>query len=295
MAAPTSTETVTTSIPTEVRPNYQRLVSDVEEFSKQPYQYYQGQRYADINPLERQYYQGTTNLTPSSEQSIAASNMANQAGLGALDSGMFGNEQAQQYMSPYIQNVLNIQKQSATRDYNRQLPGLQAAGAKFGAIGGSRAAIAQAEGMRNLQNSLQGIDATGLQNAFQNAQAQYNSDQTRRMQGYQIANQSANNMNQIGDTYFNQRLGALNAQRQAGADLFGRSQQPLDFNYQQFTEEQNRPYQNFALRNSTLGGIPFGNQSSSVYGQNSPVGSFLGNAYGVYNLFRSNNASNNNT
>lgn len=293
MAAPTSTETVTTSIPTEVRDNYRRLVSDVENFANQPYQNYQGQRYADINPLERQYYEGTTNLTPSSEQSIAAGRMASQAGLGALDSGMFGNEQAQQYMSPYIQNVLNVQKQSAMRDYQRQLPGLQAAGAKFGAIGGSRAAIANAEGMRNLQNSLQGIDATGLQNAWQNAQAQYNSDQTRRMQGYQIANQSANNLNQIGDTYYNQRLGTLNAQRQAGADLFGRSQQPLDFNYQEFTEEQNRPYQNFALRNSTLGGIPFGNQSSSVYGQNNPAGSFLGNAYGVYNLYRANNASNN--
>jgi hypothetical protein len=293
MAAPTSTETVTTSIPTEVRGNYQRLVSDVEEFADQPYQNYQGQRYADINPLERQYYQGTTNLTPSSEQSIAAGNMASQAGLGALDSGMFGQADADRYMSPYIQNVLNVQKQSAMRDYQRQLPMLQAQGAKFGAIGGSRAALARSEGMRNLQNSLQGIDATGLQNAWQNAQAQYNSDQTRRMQGYQIANQSANNLNQIGDTYYNQRLGTLNAQRQAGADLFGRSQQPLDFNYQEFTEEQNRPYQNFALRNSTLGGIPFGNQSSSVYGQNNPAGSFLGNAYGAYNLYRASNASNN--
>lgn len=294
MAAPTATETVTTSIPAEVRGNYQRLIADTEKFADQPYQHYQAQRYADINPLERQYYEGTTNLTPSSEQSIAASNMANQAGLGALNSGMFGQAEAQQYMSPYIQNVLNVQKQSAMRDYSRQLPGLQAAGAKFGAIGGSRAAIAQAEGMRNLQNSLQGIDATGLQNAWQNAQAQYNSDQTRRMQGYQIANQSANNLNQIGDTYYNQRLGTLNAQRQAGADLFGRSQQPLDFNYQEFTEEQNRPYQNFALRNSVLQGIPFGNQSTSVYGQNSPVGSFFGNAYGALNLYRASNASNNN-
>ena len=237
----------------------------------------------------------STNLTPSSEQSIAAGNMANQAGLGALNSGMFGQDEAQQYMSPYIQNVLNVQKQSAMRDYARSIPGMASMGAKFGALGGTRSALAASEGMRNLQNSLQGIDATGLQNAWQNAQAQYNSDQTRRMQGYQIANQSANNLNQIGDTYYNQRLGTLNAQRQAGADLFGRSQQPLDFNYQEFTEEQNRPYQNFALRNSALQGIPFDNRSTSVYGQNSPVGSFLGNAYGVYNLYRSNNASNNNT
>lgn len=286
MATPTETRTVTTTIPDEVKKNFVDLVGEVDAFAQQPYQYYQGQRFADINPLERQYYQGATNFTPASEQLIGATRIAGQAGLGALDSGMFGQADADRYMSPYIQNVLNVQRQAATRDYQRQLPMLQAQGAKFGAIGGSRAAIANAEAQRNLQNSLQGIDATGLQNAYQQAQAQYNADQSRRMQGYQIANQSASTLNQTGDLDYNQRLGALNMQRQAGADLYGRTQAPLDFNYQQFTEEQNLPYKQYGLRSDIYRGIPTSGQTTSVYGQSSPAAGVVGNAIGAYNMFK---------
>lgn len=286
MASPTETRTVTTTIPDEVKKNFVDLVGEVDAFAQQPYQYYQGQRFADINPLERQYYQGATNFTPASEQLIGATNMASQAGLGALNSGMFGQADANQYMSPYIQNVLNVQRQAAMRDYQRQLPGMQAAGAKFGAIGGSRAAIANAEAQRNLQNSLQGIDATGLQNAYQQAQTQYNADQARRMQGYQIANQSANNLNQTGDLDYNQRLGALNMQRQAGADLYGRDQAKKDFDYAQFTEEQNLPYKQYGLRSDIYRGIPTSGQTTNVYGQSSPAAGVVGNAVGAYNMFK---------
>ena len=286
MASPTETRTVTTTIPEEVKKNFVDLVGEVDAFAQQPYQYYQGQRFADINPLERQYYQGATNFAPATDQLTGATNIASQAGLGALNSGMFGQADANQYMSPYIQNVLNVQRQAAMRDYQRQLPGMQAAGAKFGAIGGSRAAIANAEAQRNLQNSLQGIDATGLQNAYQQAQAQYNADQSRRMQGYQIANQSANTLNQTGDLDYNQRLGALNMQRQAGADLYGRAQAPLDFNYQQFTEEQNLPYKQYGLRSDIYRGIPTSGQTTNVYGQSSPAAGVVGNAVGAYNMFK---------
>lgn len=284
--SPTRTETVTTNIPDEVKKNFVDLVGEVDAFAKQPYQYYQGQRFADINPLERQYYQGATNFTPASEQLIGATNITSQAGLGALNSGMFGNAEAQQYMSPYIQNVLNVQKQAAMRDYARSIPGMASMGAKFGALGGTRSALAASEGMRNLQNSLQGIDATGLQNAWQQAQAQYNADQSRRMQGYGIANQSAGLLNQTGDLDYNQRLGALNLQRQAGADLYGRQQAQRDFDYQQFTEEQNLPYRQFGLRSDIYHGIPTGGQTTNVYGQSSPTAGAIGSAVTAYNMFK---------
>ena len=284
-ATPTRTETVTSNIPDEVKKNYVNLVGEVDAFAKQPYQYYQGQRFADINPLEQQYYQGATNLGPS-EQLVGATNMANQAGLGALNSGMFGQSDADQYMSPYIQNVLNVQRQAAMRDYQRQLPGLQAAGAKFGAMGGSRAAIANAEAQRNLQNSLQGIDATGLQNAYQQAQAQYNADQARRMTGIGLANQSASMMNQIGDTDFNQRMNALNTQRQAAADLYGRAQAQKDFDYQQFTEEQNLPYRQYGLRSDSYHGIPTSGQTTNRSGQNSQAAGVVGAGVSAYNMFK---------
>lgn len=282
---PTRTETVTTSIPEEVKQNYINLIGEAEAYSKQPYEYYQGQRFADINPLERQWYQGATNLGPS-EQLVDATNMARQAGLGALDSGMFNQAAADQYMSPYIQNVLNVQKQAAIRDYARQLPQLGAGAAQMGGLGGSRSGLMQVEGQRNLLNSLQGIDATGLQNAWQQAQAQFNADQARRMQGYGIANQSAATLNQTGDLNFNQRRDALNTQRQAGADLYGRAQAQKDFDYQQFTEARALPAKNMALRSDLLRGTPLSNTTTSVYGQNSPAAGAIGNAYAAYQLFK---------
>lgn len=102
----------------------------------------------------------------------------------------FGGAQAAEYMSPYMQNVVEQQKSAAIRDYARQIPGLQAAGIRAGARGGTREAILQAEAQRNLQDQLGGIEATGRQAAFQQAQQQFGADRAAAMQAA-MANQQA--------------------------------------------------------------------------------------------------------
>jgi hypothetical protein len=96
----------------------------------------------------------------------------------------------QDYMSPYMQGVVEQQKSQAIQDYSRQVPGLQASGIRSGARGGTREALVQAEAQRNLQNQLGGIQATGLQNAFQQGQQQFNTEQASRLQAA-LANQQA--------------------------------------------------------------------------------------------------------
>ena len=102
----------------------------------------------------------------------------------------FGQQSVQDYMSPYQQNVTDIQKQEAIKDYGRQLPGQNAQASSAGAFGGTRQALVAAEGQRNLQTQLGGIQAAGSQNAYQNAQQQFNADQARRQQA-QMSNQQA--------------------------------------------------------------------------------------------------------
>ena len=102
----------------------------------------------------------------------------------------FGQQSAQDYMSPYQQFVTDFQKEEAVRDYNRGAPAAGAGASRAGAFGGSRQAIVASEANRNLQNQLGGIQAAGSQNAYQNAQQQFNADQARRMQS-QMANQQA--------------------------------------------------------------------------------------------------------
>lgn len=92
------------------------------------------------------------------------------------------------YMSPYMQNVLDIEKREAQRqsDIARQQEAAQFA--RAGAFGGSRQAIVEAERNRNLATQMGDIQTRGLQSAFQQAQQQFNQEQAARLQASQ-ANQ----------------------------------------------------------------------------------------------------------
>ena len=97
---------------------------------------------------------------------------------------------AEAYMSPYMQNVVDVQQREAQRqaDIARTQRGAQAVGA--GAFGGSRQAIMESEAARNLSQQKGDIQAQGLQSAYQQAQQAYQTDAARQLQA-QLANQQA--------------------------------------------------------------------------------------------------------
>ena len=94
------------------------------------------------------------------------------AGAGQRYAQMATDPRAMQsYMSPYMQNVVDTQKQAAIRDYQENImPQIQAQATRAGAFGGSRDAVQRAMAQRNLTSQLQGIQATGTQKAFEEAQ-----------------------------------------------------------------------------------------------------------------------------
>jgi hypothetical protein len=75
-----------------------------------------------------------------------------------------------QYMSPYMQNVVEQQQRDAIRQAEIARQGTQAQAVKFGAFGGSRGAIVEAENQRGLQDRLAMIQAQGSQSAYDKAQ-----------------------------------------------------------------------------------------------------------------------------
>jgi hypothetical protein len=91
----------------------------------------------------------------------------------------------QAYMSPYMQEAVDRQKFEATRDFEKQLQTQKAQAVGAGAFGGSRQAIAQSEAQRNLNQQLQNIQATGTQQAFQDAQRQQQFGANLGLQGLQ--------------------------------------------------------------------------------------------------------------
>ncbi len=175
----------------------------------------------------------------------------------------FGSQAMQDYMSPYMSGVVEQQKRGAIQDYARQMPGLQAQGIRAGARGGTREALLQAEANRNLQQQLQGIQATGSQQAFQQAAQQFGADRAAQMQAA-LANQQAGM--QTGQ--FN--LQALLGQQQLGANLgmqAGQLNQAAQLQAQQQRLAQLAQQNQFGLQNAAqraqygLSGAQLGEQS----------------------------------
>lgn len=89
---------------------------------------------------------------------------------------MFGDAQAQQYMSPYMQNVVDIQQRKALDAARKAQLGANLGAARQGTYGGSRQAVLQGLRESGLRQELGDIQYTGLQRAFENAQQQFERD-----------------------------------------------------------------------------------------------------------------------
>jgi hypothetical protein len=110
----------------------------------------------------------------------------------------YTGENVSQYMSPYTQQVMDVQKQEALRDFGKGLTAQNLGAARQGTYGGARNILANTEAQRNLQTQLGGIQASGLQNAFQNAQQQFNTSQAQQQAAQQANLQAALGVQQFG-------------------------------------------------------------------------------------------------
>lgn len=121
------------------------------------------------------------------------------AGLGALASGagqdyfsMATSPGAQEsFMSPYMQNVVDVQKQQAIRDAQQGQLAQNLAAPRQGTYGGARQLLASTERERNLGSQLAQIQAAGSQRAFEEAQKAMQFGSDIGLRGYQTGIQGA--------------------------------------------------------------------------------------------------------
>lgn len=208
-----TTQTVTQSdIPSYAKPYYLDMLNDAQALKNQEYSPYGGQRVAGFNSAQQQTQQDVLNLQTPQEFSNASS-LASAAGLGTLAAtnsyapsnfgtsmvngsniraqtnnayGVatpqnFDSAAAQQYMSPYIQNVINNQQSAALRAAQQSQLAGDLGAARQGTYGGARQLLATTERENNLQSQMNGITANGLQSAYTNAQSQFNTDRSAGM------------------------------------------------------------------------------------------------------------------
>lgn len=93
----------------------------------------------------------------------------------------FTGQAVADYMDPYMQNVVDLQKREAIKDFSQQQAGRDAAAVQAGAFGGSRQAVAQGMAEQNLQQRLGDIQQVGSQAAFDRAMQMFESDRAAEM------------------------------------------------------------------------------------------------------------------
>lgn len=148
---------------------------------------------------------------------FALAEQAGQAGAAGLQSLMgvqapeFGSAQAQQYMSPYMQNVVDIQQRQAIEAARQAQLGGNLAAARQGTYGGARQALLQAQRESGLRTQLGDIQAKGLQDAYTQAQQQFERDRAAGFQAGQARQAAATGLGQLAQTF-----GGLGTQQLAG-------------------------------------------------------------------------------
>jgi hypothetical protein len=186
------------------------------------------------------------------------------------------------YMSPYMQNVVDYQKQQAIRDFQKQAPMMQAQAVGQGAFGGNRLALQQSEANRALQNQLAGIQATGTQSAFDQAQRAQQFRAQLGLQGLQtgmqgvglglqgvgLATQGAGLLGSLGQTQYGQETGITENILRAGTMQQQLEQQKINQAISDYATAQQYPQQQLSFMNAMLRGLP--TQQSTVQGYQAP-------------------------
>jgi hypothetical protein len=294
--APTSQTVTQTNIPEYARPYVETMLGKSEaltDIEKNPYQAYGGQRIAEFAPLQKQAFSNVANQQTASQLG-AATGLAGAAGLGAIGAGADYRNMAtnpfatQAYMSPYMQNVVNVQKDEALRDAQIRNLGANLGSARQGAYGGARQILAEQERNRNLQTQLGQIQAGGSQKAFEAAQQAQQFGTSAGLQGFGQALQGASTLGNLGQTQFAQQQGINTAQQNVGAIQQAQAQQGLDQAYQDFLKQKNYPYQQLAFQSDMLRGLPLSQAAQQQYTAPPSMVSQLGglgmSALGIYGM-----------
>lgn len=300
----TTTATTTTSnVPEYARPYVEKMLGTAERqvyktdaagnltgfapyvpYSTSPQDYVAG-----FSPMQQQAQANYANMRVP-QQFAPATQMATQAGYGAAStvpqSAMYGADAAStgarlgyqftnpyetaRYMSPYMQDVVDTQQQAAIRQADIASTARGAQAARAGAFGGARQAIENAEANRNLQTQLGSIQATGLQQAYSDAQKNMLSQAQTGLQGLSTGLQGvgqqlagygqmgtqAGQLGQLGTQQLGAQMGITEAQAKAGATQQEYQQNLINNAINNFAMAQQYPQQQMSFMSGLLHGLP---------------------------------------
>lgn len=291
----TTTSTSTYSPPPAVAAAYAAMTPQATALAAQPY--------PDYTPGAASAARGYNPylVAPQTPNQIAAGqNIADLAGYyqpyantatdlqlqGAMpiQTQQFGQRAINQYMSPYLQNVMGSTVANINETNRQQQQQLQSNAISRGAFGGDRAGIAQAELARqqNLANNatLANIANTGYNTALGEFNAQNQLNLQRQAANNQFAQAAGANIANIGQIGQGQALQQANAQYNIGAQQQQQNQAELSTAYQNFLNKQAYPYQQLGWLSGIISGVASGSGGTSSGSQTAPGASGVNQALG---------------
>ena len=233
-----------------------------QALSEMPYQAYQGPLTAGTSGLQQQAFQTAGGLQVPGAVTQAAQTAGNITGqMQGLAGAAFGAPQAQQYMNPYLQASLDPQIAEARRQAQITNMANMSKLTQAGAYGGGRQAIMQSEADRNLATNLANITGQGYNTAYQQAMAQYNADQARKLQALQGALSGTQAQGSLGAQ--ESQIGLQNLAQQAalGQTQRGIESEGIAADKAQFEEARDYPYKMVQYQQSLLSGLPLQTQA----------------------------------
>ena len=317
--SPTSSSTTYNAISAYAAPYVNNMLGQGAALTSQPYQAYPGQQNANFTDLQNQAFTGVGNLGTAGQlgQATTAANQATNNLLGTSYNPSQATAQqftdpgvASSYMNPYLQQSLAPQLQALQQQQGLQQQQLQSQATQQGAFGNSRFGLAQ--GAQNQANQLatSNLLGQGYNTAYNNAQQQFNADQSRNMQaqgmnigqqqfganlglqGNQAAISGANTLGNLGQNQYAQNTGILDMQNQYGTQQQQQQQNILNTQQQNFQNQLNYPYQQLSFMQGLLSGLPMSQSTTQMYqspgAQVAQIGGALLGGYGAYKGLSSN-------
>jgi hypothetical protein len=202
-----------------------------------PYQAYQGPLTAGASDLQQQAFAGASDIAMGGYQP-------------GQFMGGFGAEQANQYMNPYIQASLDPQLKELKRQSDIARLDDASRLTKAGAFGGSRQAIMESEGRRNLLDKQQDLIGQGYRTAFDTGASRFAADQAAQERS-----------RQFGADFGLQSVRGL---ADLGGVQRGITSEGLAADRAQFQEERDFAYKMPQYQLGLLSGLPIGSQTASV-------------------------------
>jgi hypothetical protein len=298
--APTEQTVVQSNLPKYAEPYFTRLLQRSESESMRDYEPFKGQRLADTGADVLTSRERVRDIAGRGIEGLPTAQAATTAGIGRAAQAfdfkpqMFDSGIAQQYMSPYQQNVIDVQKAQALLDFDRSQARRDAQAVQAGAFGGSRQAVQQALAGEDLQRRLGEIQAVGQQQAFEQAQQQFERDRAARESGERLglsaaesATQQAQSLAALGDRARAGDVQAAQLLEQIGKDAQATDQAGLDLAYEDFVRQRDFPRESLTFLSSILRGVPVQpSTETSKFQQYNPIRDLLGTGIAGLGLYR---------